>query len=259
MTKYIVYIHGLGGQGEWTESELKKHWSNGLSFSTWRRIEETDNVLVAWWAGLERQQLQGIQEFVYKTFDETRDLIKSFVDEAVSGPLTPIINKLFPTLELYFTDNDFRKSVRETLRTVLANAERDDRICMVSHSMGTVIAYDVLSESETGASNVDLLITMGSPLGLPKIISALHSLHGKIETPRGLRRWLNVYDSSDPITRPEPKLARIYRASTGAHMIRDVEVRPNYSDSGVRDPHAWFGYLSSDPVGRAVSEFLFVP
>jgi hypothetical protein len=71
-------------------------------------------------------------------------------------------------------------------------------------------------------------------------------------------QWLNVYERHDAITWPTPNIAQFYTRN-GAELVQDVEVRPNRGPSGLRDPHHEFGYLSSQQVGQAVTEFLRGP
>jgi hypothetical protein len=73
---------------------------------------------------------------------------------------------------------------------------------IVSHSMGTVIAYDCLKRV-ADCPRVDGLITVGSPLGIDEIQDTFkpewtredgfptHTLNGG---------WINVYDKLDPVT-----------------------------------------------------------
>jgi hypothetical protein len=83
---------------------------------------------------------------------------------------------------------------------------------VVSHSMGTVIAYDCLKR--VGAAPVvDGLMTIGSPLGLDEIQDKLKPewsrKDGFPEKVHG--GWVNVYDHLDPVAGFDPALANDYR------------------------------------------------
>ena len=100
---------------------------------------------------------------------------------------------------------------------------------VVSHSMGTVIAYDCLKRVAR-APVVDGLMTIGSPLGLDEIQDKLapewtpsngfpsEKVHGD---------WINVYDSLDPVAGLDPRFANDYRRD-GADVVEDV----NENNSG---------------------------
>ena len=66
-------------------------------------------------------------------------------------------------------DNGIAAHTRRMLKVPLrAAANGGHRVMLIAHSMGSVIAYDTLwelSQSERDPAHVDLLLTMGSPLG----------------------------------------------------------------------------------------------
>lgn len=73
---------------------------------------------------------------------------------------------------------------------------------IVSHSMGSVIAYDCLKRV-AGCPSVDGFMTIGSPLGIDEVQDKLRPEWSRpdgfpSQTLKG--RWVNVYDSLDPVT-----------------------------------------------------------
>lgn len=97
---------------------------------------------------------------------------------------------------------------------------------VVSHSMGTVIAYDCLKRV-ADCVPVDGLITIGSPLGIDEVQDRLQPgwsqrdgfPHEKV----GLG-WVNLFDRLDPVCGFDPKLANDFRKS-GAETIQDIAVQ----------------------------------
>lgn len=84
--------------------------------------------------------------------------------------------------------------------------ERAEKIVLVTHSMGTIIAYDVI-RNYTNCPRVDVLFTLGSPLGITEIqeqLSADGSKH--VDFPPALGRWINVYDPLDPVCGADPRM-----------------------------------------------------
>jgi pimeloyl-ACP methyl ester carboxylesterase len=146
--------------------------------------------------------------------------------------------------------SDLGDAIRRRLREELA-AAAGKQIAIVSHSLGTVIAYDVLMRS---SAKVELLITMGSPLGLSPIRREIE----RAAFPTGLHRWLNAFDGTDPVTLPVQEIGNIYTRG-GAHLVIDRMVRENHSSGGKRDAHHWFGYLTCQEVSDALSQFLIAP
>jgi hypothetical protein len=101
-------------------------------------------------------------------------------------------------------------------------ANRQGPHIVVSHSMGTVIAYDCLKRVPT-CPPVDALMTIGSPLGLDEIQDQLQpgwSREDGYPTGVGTGGWVNVYDRLDPVAGFDPKLANDYKKG-GTAVVSD--------------------------------------
>lgn len=124
----------------------------------------------------------------------------------------------------YKVQDEIRTRFVEQLRKDAQDGNGGPHI-VVSHSMGTVIAYDCLKRvPDTPA--IDGFITIGSPLGLDEIQDKLQPgwsrddgfPHEKV---RG--SWVNVYDRLDPVDGFDPFLANDYRFG-GADRVQDLQV-----------------------------------
>jgi hypothetical protein len=123
---------------------------------------------------------------------------------------------------------------------------------VVSHSMGTVIAYDCLKRV-AGCSGVDGLITLGSPLGIDEIQDKLQPGWSRDagfpgETVSG--GWVNVFDRLDPVCGFDPELANDFRKS-GAATVEDIAVQ---NDGAWR--HSITKYLRQSRVCQALRRML---
>lgn len=97
---------------------------------------------------------------------------------------------------------------------------------VVSHSMGTVIAYDCLKRVG-GCAPVDGLITIGSPLGLDEIQDELRpgwTREDGFPREKVAQGWVNLFDRLDPVCGFDPVLANDYRRG-GVEAVEDVAVR----------------------------------
>lgn len=66
---------------------------------------------------------------------------------------------------------------------------------VIAHSLGTIIAYNMLKEIEGKGYDIRLLITLGSPLGVK---SVQRQLRGRLSHPSSLKgSWHNIYDPLD--------------------------------------------------------------
>lgn len=101
--------------------------------------------------------------------------------------------------------------VRDKLRELLLNdlrkaATLGEKLVLVTHSMGTMVAYDVLRHC-ADRPHVDTLFTLGSPLGVTEVQEGLQEDPQRpIDFPPELGRWINVYDPLDPICGADPRL-----------------------------------------------------
>ncbi|MFQ6019623.1 MAG: hypothetical protein ACE5KW_02590 [Dehalococcoidia bacterium] len=226
----VIFVHGMGPKPP--RARHRQEWLDGLRHSLWAPLPD-ETATMAYWADLRsRRPLRfRIRAGLLNVFRSR--LMKAFARD----------------FYLYFHTN-LGKDIRQQLQKEL-RAAAGKRIAILSHSMGAVIAYDVLIRSPV---KVELLITMGSPLGLPPI----HRELKRAAFPSGLHRWLNTFDGMDPVTLPVQEIGGIYTRD-GAHLVIDRMIRENHSPKGKRDAHHWFGYLTCQEVGDALSQFLIAP
>jgi hypothetical protein len=96
---------------------------------------------------------------------------------------------------------------------------------VVSHSLGTVIAYDCLKRVSECVP-VDALITLGTPLGLDEIQDRLQPEWSRNdgfphEKVRG--GWVNLFDRLDPVCGFDPAIANDFRRDD-ADQVEDIAV-----------------------------------
>jgi hypothetical protein len=102
-------------------------------------------------------------------------------------------------------------------------------LVVISHSMGTVIAYDCLMHVPDCPA-IDGLMTIGSPLGLDEVQDFFPGLQRDNGFPKEKLRgnWINVYDPLDVIAALDPCLANDFM-SDGQPAIDDISVdNPGY-------------------------------
>lgn len=120
--------------------------------------------------------------------------------------------------EEFKVQTDIRRRTQDALH---AGAESGPPHVFVSHSMGTVIAYDNLKRVP-GCPPVDGLVTIGSPLGLDEIQDQLRPEWTRDDGfPTNAGRWANVYDKLDPVAGFDPEFANDYRRS-GEEAVLDI-------------------------------------
>ncbi|MFK0279890.1 hypothetical protein ACIQVL_05360 [Streptomyces sp. NPDC090499] len=121
-----------------------------------------------------------------------------------------------------------------------------DTAVVIGHSLGSVIAYDLLRRNEVGAAGtpgcaLHTLVTCGSPLGIPAVRRLMGITDGTDLQLDSHIRWINVFDPDDFITGGAG-------LSAVARKITEAQV-----NNGNGDPHSALRYLRSVPVARAVA------
>jgi hypothetical protein len=93
---------------------------------------------------------------------------------------------------------------------------------VVAHSLGSVIAYDCLKRV-ADTKTVDLLITIGTPLGMSEIQDKMKPEWSKDDGyPGELPRWVNVVDRLDPVCVADPIIANDYMRKKASVVIDEV-------------------------------------
>jgi hypothetical protein len=150
--------------------------------------------------------------------------------------------------ELYHVRAEVR---RRALKSMLAAGNSRPHV-VVGHSLGSVIAYDVL-QNVGGAPQVDGLLTLGSPLGLDEVQDQLKpgwSRWNGFPSERMRGGWTNVFDRLDPVCGFDPVLANDFRRG-GSSVVTDIE-EANWG----RWRHSVGKYLSKPLLRRALVDLL---
>lgn len=158
-------------------------------------------------------------------------------------------------------DNGIAQHTRRMLKIALrAATEGRHPVLLVAHSMGSVIAYDTLwemSHDDQGYDRVDLLLTMGSPLGqryMQKRIKG-NDLAGKARYPTNIGRWKNLTAVGD-LTAIDPRLQHDFGDMLELGLVDKFEDKSIYTYfrlEGVLNVHAEYGYLVNEETARTVA------
>ena len=217
--------------------------------------------------GKEKKFQKKIRDYIEQQIDKlllNEDLTINF--SAISDF---IIHHFFHDLEVYYTANvpgkklsDYqaREAIRHQLATVLKQ-HRHQQILLIAHSMGSIIAYDVLTRV-VPEIEIDTFVTCGSPLGIPVIMGKIRA-EQKMDNPRtpltvpeNIRRiWYNLSDLHDRVA-INYNLADDYIQNSKGIAIRDIQVANTYEYQGIINPHKSYGYLRTPEMAEIIHEFL---
>ena len=119
-----------------------------------------------------------------------------------------------------------------------------DQCIVVAHSLGTIVAYNVLMNRRS-RENVKAFITIGSPLGIEAVYSRLPSDTKPRKAPEGVATWFNARDAQDVVALYEIDPTN-YR---GSPVVSNFSGVVNTSDN----QHDIVEYLKDPTVSKAIA------
>lgn len=183
-------------------------------------------------------------------------------------PLVPdqaIKNTIAETLRYFENREGIGARVREILKAPLRAAFADgERVLLIAHSMGSVIAYDALWElwhEENNRGRVDLFLTLGSPLGMRFVQKRLVGFrnHGHARFPGNISRWTNVSTEGD-LTALDPTLRDDFSPMIVLGLTESItdihhSVYGYFRNEEGLNVHRSYGYLVQPEVGTAIARW----
>ena len=191
---------------------------------------------------------------------------------AALGLKNRALDRFLPELVDYWrTSGSGLQAADARLREVVGAAmERDDDILLVSHCIGSVLAYNALWHLSRGGDRggrcaqrkVALWLTLGAPLGDE---SVKHRLDGAavdrhLRYPNNVVSWINVAAEDDYVCHDD-RLANDYRAMLDERLVSRMEDARVYNLAvryGRSNPHNALGYLVHPRVSRELAQWLAV-
>lgn len=203
------------------------------------------------------------------------DAVKSNAE--LQGLSDLAVAKVKPLRDLAFYYDEDRKirdrqeqmrQARRVLMDELSSALRKlkgQRIMLIAHSMGTIIAYDVLREFEQSDPSFELahFVTIGSPLGLKYVKDRVRQEEERrskkfvLPTPAVItEKWVNYADPHDPVA-TDTALTNDYQPNPKGIKVQDQLVQNDYVGLSKKpNHHKSYGYLRTPELSRHIRDFL---
>jgi len=221
----------------------------------------------------------GIERLLARDGPEDRDVLEARHWHKRIGRLVYLLSDRFPWLidwvvkpELeealletrrYFQDQDgVATRIRQLLADqFLASWKRGSRLLVIAHSLGSVIAFDALWElSHRSGSEiqVDLFMTLGSPLGLNFMRHRMLNAHesGARRYPTNIRRWAN-FTAIGEMTALDRTLADDYREMIDLGLVEsitdDIDLQTYFRGPDGLNVHKCYGYMANQRTGAALA------
>ena len=160
-------------------------------------------------------------------------------------------------------DNGIAAHTRRMLKVPLrAATEAGHPVLLIAHSMGSVIAYDSLWELSHGSRDrvqVDLLLTIGSPLGQRYMQKRLKGAKkaGHDRFPNNVRRWRNLAAVGD-LTALDRQLADDFVEMLELGIVESLEdeaIHTHFRLDGELNVHSEYGYLVNERTAHTIVEW----
>ena len=178
----------------------------------------------------------------------------------------PAVRSAVAETERYFRNREgvgqaVREFVKAPLRAAFAVGEP---VLLIGHSMGSIIAYDALWElccEEPADGRLDLLLTVGSPLGMHYVQRRLRGYfaHTGLRHPRNVRRWVNIAAQGD-LTALDPEVRGHFDAMVRTGVTEEIsdlhaDVFTWFRDRHGLNVHRSYGYLIEPHVAATVADW----
>ncbi len=246
--------------------------ANGKRYDETLDLGDRRNVL------MKLQAITARKRFGIRQYDQLPG--KSAIPEAIVDIVAPLLGSMglcVPMIRSISRDfaqyldrkSDYAMKVRERLRLRLCELmDRGDRILLLSHGTGCVIAYDVLWQlshdpdlkERYGDKKVELWLTLGAPLGDSGIRKRLLGAKEKTAAmfPLNVITWHNVAAEDDYCCH-DNTLADDFRRMLQQRLVSAVHDHKIFNLAvryGKSNPHSSIGYYIHPRISKILVDWL---
>lgn len=196
--------------------------------------------------------------------------LRKDLKETFPGASAKMMARYFSDLDTYYTDTcrtldntdcSAKAAIQGRLTEVLKK-HADKEILLIAHSMGSIIAFDTLSDPEEQTA-INTFVTMGSPLGLPPIVARNFEAQKQWWPNRKQPaipdniwpHWYNLSDPGDHVAL-DHTLRDDYAPNIHGARALDLRVVNDYAVHGGANPHKSYGYLRATETADIIDAFL---
>jgi hypothetical protein len=223
--------------------------------------------------------LPGIERILTLNGPEERDLREASSWSRKFRRYLYLLVDAFPPLIALVGDSNIRASVADTrryfanendvavrVRYIVADALLDTwkahrRVLVIGHSLGSVIAFDVLWELShrfAVPGKVDLFLSIGSPLGLSFVRDRLLGAHesGRRRYPTNIRHWINLAATGE-MTALDRSIADDWAEMRNLGLVSsisdDMQLQTYFRGADGLNLHKCYGYMINPVVAGKVA------
>jgi hypothetical protein len=191
------------------------------------------------------------------------------------GDSFPLLSGIVATPELKVTLHDVHRylddadGIGSRIRQLLVDEieaawAAGERVLVIGHSLGSVIAYDglwQLSHAAQSSGRVELLLTLGSPLATRFIRKGLLGAgrSGPERYPSNIDRWTNVSARGEMVALHR-RVKPFFAGMLGLGLVRSIEdeagIYNHYRSERGLNVHKSYGYLNHPLVAARICRWL---
>lgn len=194
-----------------------------------------------------------------------------------------LLSDVIPPLMQFAARTELKITLRDTMRylgnedglalkvrqmvtdALLAAWQKGDRVLLAGHSLGSVIAWDVLWELSHRFAvpyQVDLFLTFGSPLGLRLVNDRLLGARetGRRRYPTIVRRWANLSAVGELTAlnqRMGDQFGEMLRLGLVESITDDTSLETYFRNSEGLNVHKCYGYMINPVLAGTIARWWF--
>jgi len=260
-------LNGVGRADPAVARDLAQH-RDTFRVAPWSRLFYDEETAI-------EPDLPGIERLLALDGPEDRDVREASHWHKRIGRLVYLLSDKWPFLIDWVVSSDLEEALQETRRyfqnqngvatrirqliadRFLASWTPGSRLLVMAHSLGSVIAFDVLWELSRRTDSeirVDLFMTLGSPLGLNfmrhRMLSAGES--GARQYPTNIRRWANLAAVGE-MTALDQTFADDYREMSDLGLVESITdetgLQAYFRGPDGLNVHKCYGYMANRQTG----------
>jgi len=191
---------------------------------------------------------------------------------SLTGFSDNIVRRATADMGAYLMERRTGSAIRQRLQRPLQRAlKAKEDICLVSHSMGCIVSYDVLwkfsqmseyHDVQDSGNRVKLWLTLGNPLGEPGVRRNLYDADERDDGrfPKHIiDSWINV-SARDDFVSHDADIADDFSEMKQMKYLREIkdldEVYTFWVGENGTNPHKLYGYLDNPVVAGQVLNWL---
>lgn len=161
----------------------------------------------------------------------------SAIERVLKGRGQFLASQFLPQATQYIEDEGLAAQIRLIVRKAIFD-NRDEPTIVIGHSLGSVVAYDLLMQESQNDRDIPLFLTLGSPLAIGMMEQILPNRENVPNEP--IKKWTNAYRRDDPVTLGRP-IDQSTLGITGVENIHQGLIER-------LNTHSVTAYLQSPPV-----------